>query len=231
MHRISAGALVIVSIINVYIPMINQTGMVMAATEPTQVLAHPEVLGTQTRFSEELTEKKTELLFKVVKEVDPDKDACGDEEVTQKGENGERRTYTRIIYYDGEKYDEELDKTEVTKPIDEIRVKGGKKFYKPLDTPQGQIQYWCKLDNFLATSYDSTCPGCDMVTAIGMKQGFGVIAVDPKVIPLRSKVYVPGYGLAVAGDVGGMINGKHIDLGYDSLMGQWSRSYVDVYLL
>lgn len=70
-----------------------------------------------------------------------------------------------------------------------------------------------------------------MITATGMKQGFGVVAVDPKVIPLFSKLYVPGYGAAIAGDTGGLIKGKRIDLGYDSLMGQWGRRYVDVYLL
>ena len=39
---------------------------------------------------------------------------------------------------------------------------------------------------------------------LGVKAGYGVIAVDP-VIPLRSKVYVPGYGIAIAGDTGGSI--------------------------
>ena len=50
-----------------------------------------------------------------------------------------------------------------------------------------------------------------------MKQGYGVVAVDPKVIPLYSKLYIPGYGIAIAGDVGGYIKGNKIDLGYDSL--------------
>ena len=125
------------------------------AAEPVYVLNNPEVLGTQTRFSEELTEKKTVLDFKVIREIDPERDACEDEAVTQEGKNGEKRTFVRVIYYDGEKYDEEIAKTEVTPAIGEIRVKGSKKIYKSLDTPQGQVQYWCKLENFLATSYDS----------------------------------------------------------------------------
>ncbi len=119
----------------------------------------------------------------------------------------------------------------MTPPVDKIVVKGTKKNYKTLATLDGEIRYWCKLEKVLATSYDSTCKGCDTITATGMKQGFGVIAVDPKVIPLYSKLYVPGYGNAIAGDTGGMIKGKHIDLGYDSLMGQWSRRYIDIYLL
>ncbi|BBN99360.1 3D domain-containing protein [Sporolactobacillus terrae] len=38
------------------------------------------------------------------------------------------------------------------------------------------------------------------------------IAVDPRVIPLGSKVYIPGYGYAIARDTGGRIKGKIIDV-------------------
>ena len=49
-------------------------------------------------------------------------------------------------------------------------------------------------------------------TATGRKPQVGVIAVDPNVIPLNTKLYVEGYGEAVAGDVGGAIKGKRVDL-------------------
>ena len=49
-------------------------------------------------------------------------------------------------------------------------------------------------------------------TATGMKPQVGVVAVDPKVIPLGTKLYVEGYGEAIAGDTGGAIKGKRIDL-------------------
>jgi len=58
-----------------------------------------------------------------------------------------------------------------------------------------------------ATCYD--LPG---QTATGMPVGPGVVAVDPTVIPLGSKMYVPGYGNGVAADVGGGIQGATIDL-------------------
>jgi 3D (Asp-Asp-Asp) domain-containing protein len=65
-----------------------------------------------------------------------------------------------------------------------------------------------------------------------MRAGKGVIAVDPKVIKLRSSVYVPGYGKAVAGDTGGAIKGNIIDLGFDDARtAGWSARYVDIYLL
>lgn len=58
-----------------------------------------------------------------------------------------------------------------------------------------------------ATCYD--LPGR---TATGMPVGWGVVAVDPSVIPLGSRLYIPGYGKGVAADVGGGIRGAIIDL-------------------
>ena len=49
-------------------------------------------------------------------------------------------------------------------------------------------------------------------TASGLPVGVGVIAVDPNVIPLGTRVFVPGYGAAVAADVGSAIRGNIIDL-------------------
>ena len=67
-----------------------------------------------------------------------------------------------------------------------------------------------------ATAYTASCAGCSGITATGINlkanPGLKVIAVDPNVIPLGSKVYVEGYGYAVAGDTGGAIKGNKIDL-------------------
>ncbi|MGI8924130.1 MAG: 3D domain-containing protein [Fimbriimonadales bacterium] len=53
-------------------------------------------------------------------------------------------------------------------------------------------------------------------TAMGFRAGFGIVAVDPRVIKLGTKVYVEGYGFAIAGDTGGAIKGNRIDLCFDS---------------
>ena len=69
------------------------------------------------------------------------------------------------------------------------------------------------------------------ITASGRPAGTGIVAVDPNVIPFRSEVYVPGYGVGYAGDTGGGIKGRWIDLGYDEDELQAWNGYVDVYYL
>lgn len=67
-----------------------------------------------------------------------------------------------------------------------------------------------------ATAYTANCAGCSGVTATGIDLNANpnqkVIAVDPSVIPLGSRVHVEGYGEAIAGDTGGAINGNKVDL-------------------
>lgn len=67
-----------------------------------------------------------------------------------------------------------------------------------------------------ATAYTAGCKGCSGITATGINlkknPNAKVISVDPKQIPLGSKVYVEGYGMAIAGDTGGAIKKNKIDL-------------------
>jgi 3D (Asp-Asp-Asp) domain-containing protein len=75
-----------------------------------------------------------------------------------------------------------------------------------------------------ATCYD--LPG---TTATGMPVGRGVVAVDPSVIPLGTRMYVPGYGNGVAADVGGGIKGDVIDLWMQpSDCAAWGRRTVNI---
>ena len=76
------------------------------------------------------------------------------------------------------------------------------------------------------------------LTATGTKPvynpgGISTIAVDPSVIPLGSKVYVSGYGIAIAADTGGAINGNIIDLYFNSEADciAWGRRNVTVEIL
>lgn len=67
-----------------------------------------------------------------------------------------------------------------------------------------------------ATAYTASCEGCSGITATGINllenPDMKVISVDPNVIPLGSKVWVEGYGEAIAGDTGGAIKGNKIDI-------------------
>lgn len=76
------------------------------------------------------------------------------------------------------------------------------------------------------------------LTAMGLKpvrnpNGMSTIAVDPSVIPLGSKVYIPGYGYAIASDTGGAIKGNIIDLymNSESACTSWGRRPVTVYIV
>ncbi len=84
-----------------------------------------------------------------------------------------------------------------------------------------------------ATAYSASCAGCDGYTASGRRAGHGIVAVDPRVIPLGTRLFIPGYGYAVAGDTGGAIRGMRIDLGFDSQGDalEFGRRTVKVYTL
>jgi 3D (Asp-Asp-Asp) domain-containing protein len=85
----------------------------------------------------------------------------------------------------------------------------------------------------LATAYTADCGGCGGMTALGRRAGKGIVAVDPRVIPIGTRLFIPGYGFAVAGDTGGDIVGNRIDLGFDSWQEAMSfgRRDVKVYRL
>lgn len=77
----------------------------------------------------------------------------------------------------------------------------------------------------------ATCYDLSGRTATGMPVGPGVVAVDPSVIPLGTRMYVPGYGNGVAADVGGGIKGDVIDLWMTpSQCASWGRRSVTITL-
>jgi 3D (Asp-Asp-Asp) domain-containing protein len=70
------------------------------------------------------------------------------------------------------------------------------------------------------------------ITATGVFVTFGVVAVDPNVIPLGTRMYIPGYGYGVAADTGGAVKGNIIDLGYpDGVPIDWVSQWVDIQIL
>lgn len=88
-----------------------------------------------------------------------------------------------------------------------------------------------------ATAYTAYCKGCSGTTAYGIdlrsNPNQKVIAVDPRVIPLGTKVWVEGYGVAIAGDTGGAIKGNKIDVfipSYEDAM-EWGVKKIKIKIL
>lgn len=83
-----------------------------------------------------------------------------------------------------------------------------------------------------ATAYSALDPGNSPYTATGTRVRHGVIAVDPAVIPLGTRVYIPDYGEAVAEDIGWGIQGHMIDVAFDTheeaLM--FGRQVIEIYV-
>jgi 3D (Asp-Asp-Asp) domain-containing protein len=97
---------------------------------------------------------------------------------------------------------------------------GTKITVRVLDTPDGPLEYW-RAYTVYATSYSASRAGVPRtarnygITASGRPLTKGLIAVDRRYIPFNTRLYVPGYGFALAADTGGGVKGRFIDLGYD----------------
>jgi len=74
--------------------------------------------------------------------------------------------------------------------------------------------------------------GAGYYTATGLRVNYGIVAVDPSVIPLGTRMCVPGYGMAVAADTGGGVRGYMIDLAYpEGVTPNWRTGWVTIYIL
>ncbi|MGM9517707.1 3D domain-containing protein [Acidaminococcus timonensis] len=83
------------------------------------------------------------------------------------------------------------------------------------------------------TGYSPQDPGVSGITYSGLPMRRGVVAVDPVIIPLGTRMYIMGYGEGYACDIGSAIKGNKIDLAFDN-RGQaleWGRRRVRVYIL
>jgi len=158
---------------------------------------------------------------------------AGDRKVQEEGSNGSKQVTYRITVRDGVEVGREAINTVVTKSeVDRVVLIGTKKNVinvksssNGILSSRGNMHYKKKLE-VRATAYDTSPEenGGYTTTASGTKLGYGVVAVDPNVIPLGSRVYVESsdggkswvYGYAIASDKGGAIKGNRIDLCFDT---------------
>lgn len=151
---------------------------------------------------------------------------------TQKGQTGVMGVVVETITYaNGKSKTLVVEKWREKEPVTEIVTIGSKYPMQKTVVNGVVVNYWKKL-TVVATSYDKNCLGCNDTTATGAKLTKGIIAVDPRVIPLHTRMYVPGYGFGKAEDVGGAVKGNKIDLAYDDLRyGDWSKRTVTIYII
>lgn len=197
---------------------------------------YPDVQIQIIRVREEVEVEDEIALFETEWVGDPNLPI--DTLLEHEGAEGITRRRFRVLYRDGEMFDRSLEDVWVAQePRNKLIVYGQRIEPQTFIAEDGQeITYWRKI-RMRATSYSASTAGVSPsvpwygITRTGDRMRKGVVAVDPRIIPLRTQVYVPGYGLGDALDTGGNIQFRRIDLGYDDHnLVLWSR-WVDVYLL
>lgn len=181
-----------------------------------------------TRIEKTTAIEEEAVPYSVVTEADANL-AEGVEQVIQEGQDGVlTKTYT-ITTRDGVEESRELVSEVVTvQPVNKI-VKVGSQFQLGGTLPDSVLQ--SKRSMVMnASAYDLSFESCGKypgdpgygITASGMQACYGIVAVDPNVIPLGTRLYIASadgsyvYGCAIAGDTGGGIKGNKIDLFYNS---------------
>lgn len=168
----------------------------------------------------------------------------GEVKVIQEGKDGLRKSHIQKEYVNGVLTSSVIVNDEiVSEPVTHIVEKGSRDF---IVTSRGEVGYR-SATTMTATAYDSSFastgknPGDKYygITASGTKARPGVVAVDPRVIPLGTKLYIQSldgtkdYGFAIAEDKGGAIKGNKIDLYFEtrSQCMNFGRRKVKVFIL
>lgn len=182
--------------------------------------------------TQEIEVVEAEIPYDTLRQDDP-YTFIGQTREIQAGEPGLSEIRTMVTYEDGVEVDREvLDEYVIKEPTPQIMGFGT----MGVVSRGGQEYRYTRTVDVVSTGYT---PGRESnphgigVTYTGMKAQRGVVAVDPNVIPLYSRIYIDGYGPAIAGDTGGDIVGNRIDLCFDTVEEalQWGVRPVTVYIL
>ena len=161
---------------------------------------------------------------------------AGTEAVLVEGVDGQTVCHATVTYINGEEVSRELTRETVTRqPVTEVIALGTAPAEEIdpvgmpligegiLVLPTGEVLTYTGTMQVLATAYHKSDDGCDDWTATMTRARVGAIAVDPRVIPYCTRMFIVSndgvyvYGLATAEDCGGAIKGARIDLYYDTV--------------
>ncbi|EAC5234966.1 DUF348 domain-containing protein [Listeria monocytogenes] len=202
-----------------------------------------EKMTVEVTYVNSKAEKKNEQVkFETVYKED-DSLNKGVEKVVQEGKNGKKVVEYKVTFENGKEKKRDVIKENVTSnKTDKVVVRGTKE--KVVATPVSNVSTSSATSSSSSTpsggktyKMESTAYSGGGTTAYGINlsanPGLKVIAVDPRIIPLGSKVWVEGYGEAIAGDTGGAIKGNIVDVYFpnESQCYSWGRRMVTVKVL
>lgn len=193
--------------------------------EISMMLKEPGEITVSRISYQEIVQEKA-IPFTTTREKDPNL-TKGVTKVVQKGQEGLEREIIKVTYRDGKEIKREVVKKEVVKEPVPQRIAYGTR-NNTISRGGKQLEYRSSL-TVTATAYSHT----GNRTYMGTVPRKGTVAVDPKVIPLGSELYIDGYGYGKALDVGRAIKGHKIDVFMESEREarKWGHKKVKVYIL
>ncbi|MBV7272708.1 DUF348 domain-containing protein [Clostridiaceae bacterium UIB06] len=168
----------------------------------------------------------------------------GSNKILQEGQPGEKETISKVVYEDNKEVGRKVISETIKKqPVQKIVAMGTLGVYTP--SRGGRVLYKDAI-RMRSTAYTSNYAdtgkgpgdaefGITASGTVAKRNGdsYSSVAVDPRVIPLGTKLYIEGYGYAVAEDTGGAIKGNRIDLFFNSSseVRSWGVKWVNVYVI
>ncbi|WP_026562431.1 G5 and 3D domain-containing protein [Bacillus sp. J37] len=192
---------------------------------------------TVTRIEKVTDVVEEPIAFNVVEKKD-DNIEKGVQKVINSGKEGKQEKHYEVTIENGQEVTRKLLKTETVQKSEDRVVALGTKVVQTSTTVASRGNDSVSKEFYVnSTAYTANCNGCSGTTATGVNlkanPNAKVIAVDPNVIPLGTKVYVEGYGYAVAADTGSAIKGNKIDvfLSSKSAAYRWGSKRVKIKIL
>ncbi|WP_066634246.1 3D domain-containing protein [Desulfolucanica intricata] len=178
------------------------------------------------RVEQKIEEKEIPIAFATVRKQNPNL-ASGLTREETSGKNGLEKQVWQITYQDGKEVNRKIiDRQIISQPVNRVIQVGTQ---QQIASRGGTSFRYSNVLNMVASAYTYTGNN----TASGVAPHVGVVAVDPRVIPMGTRLYIEGYGYATAMDTGGAIKGNRIDLFMSSSQQcrNWGIRNVKVYVL